>query len=1020
MPPNVRAQPIDLPLPIKGIDQSMPYSQQPPLTVPDLMNVRALDSRDRLGIGKRDGTAKAFNAAINGTNSETRVTGLSTINDGLSIPGGSLGVETAIDDNFDSYSVASPADLGNGYVTARVRSSLSAVLAYNSHNIVNVSGSDDCLQFTDQFTAGNNFDWTVFAINFYCVQDVTLNIRCNGQAQNSLGSHPNATHGPNDGMSGCGPAIRMSNSLRTFVQARVCVTTDDNVQLQIVTVNNNTVTVVGSNTAFALSGTATITDDLQIRIYESGSNIVAELLWPSQGISSTQSLTVTTSFNEGEMRAGWASVCQTVSGGAGTSNPGRRNVTRVRATKYVPADYLVYRTISGSDNYFGTGYTVPSGWTAVYRSNAATPIFTTQAGSNNAAADPTYPAIDEANNVLRGTASAAASSTPTTCQFFTETTDSVANTRLGVDCVNTNVGSAGFSSATPVFRMSSDLQNFLVYSINKTNNTSTNLCRYIAGGAQANMIQGTSETNLATFSSGDTLEDVVFYITDRLRWTDDGTTVRLYVNGMLLWAHTPSGAGALTGTKCGISLGDPDNSTSNVPTISSARIVQGEGNTAADLSEAKSLIVASLYDRNWVGDLKAGSIQECSGGGFLNPIVQWTSFARKFYGVDGSRAKQVNPDTLTTSDYASLVTAGTLPTQCRLICTYRGRIVLARQPNNLGIYYMSRTFNPFDWDYAASPISTAAVTGSNADVGQPADAITALIPFSDDYLIFGGASTVWMMEGDPGYGGKVQNLSYQTGILGPRAYCFDENGNLYFVGSNGLYRIVRGTMEIQLVSGRRLPTYLDRVDVSTTLVQCVYDSFKGYVHILLTPTDGTTVGTHVVYDVRTDGFFLDQYPLQHGPWSCTQIVGSDDDDRRFVYGCNDGYIRRPRTGVFSDDGTSISTRVRFGPILADSQNLESLATEFQIFGRTSNAQLSWYWLRGESAADVALLSASVGDAAASGAVFASGTSGFNRPIRIRVRGGAHALIFGHNTASDSWAMEGLRVYLAPAGRRRLG
>lgn len=1008
---NARATPQDVPLPIKGLDRSQPYMRQPPYTTASVLNARPLDSRDRLGIGKRAGFSKAFQEQMSSAGA-TRVMGMGVINEGLPAPGSTLGVETALSDNFDARSVASPADIGSDYVTARVLTNATGVQAYNSANIINISGSDNCVSWTDQFTAGNSRDWTVFAVDYYCVQDMTIRIYCLRQAAVAAGS----AHGPNNGMSGCGPCIRMTSNLRSFLQARISIAPGgvaNTVRFEIVSVNDNVVTVLANGANFALDGSATISDDLTIRIYEGDGVVNATCVWTSA--SRNESLTVTTSFNSGERRAGWASVGQAgISGAGNPANPGIRNVTLVQTTKYVPSSYLVYRQLTNTDNYFGTGYTVPSGWTAVYRSNDATPVYTIQAGPINTTADPTYPALDESNDRLRGTQRTNATATPSTVMFFTETASSSPSNRLGVDVTNVDDTNA-FCCGTPVFRMSSDFKSFLYYQIDKSNNTTTKICRFTSSGSKAIQVSNTTESTLATFNSADTLNDVVFRIGDRLRWTDDGTTVRLYVNGMLLWSHTPAWTGSATDNLCGFSLGDASNTGGNVPLLLQGRVVQGE-TTTTDISEVKSLVVLSVSNKNYIGDLKAGSLSTTSGGGFVNSMIQWTSFGRKFYGVDGSRAKQVDPDALATSDYASLVTQGTLPATCRLIATYRGRIVLARQPNNNGIYYMSRTFDPFDWSYGTAPSATAAIAGSSAAVGQPADTITALIPFADDYLIFGCASSIWMMEGDPGYGGRVQNLSYQTGVLGPRAYCFDEQGNLYFIGSNGLYRIARGTRDPQLISGRRVSSFIDRVDTSATLIQLVYDSFKSYVNIFLTPTDGTTVGSHMIYDVRNDGFWLDQYPLSFGPWSCTQITGPQDSDRRYLMGTNDGYVMRPYDTVYADNGSAINSQIRLGPFSLADQNLDSIATEVQAFGKTSNATMNWYWLSAASAADLANMG--IPDAVASGTFFGSDTHSFAPPVRLKARGGAHAIILSHNNATDNWALEGMSIQLAPAGRRR--
>ena len=61
---------------------------------------------------------------------------------------------------------------------------------------------------------------------------------------------------------------------------------------------------------------------------------------------------------------------------------------------------------------------------------------------------------------------------------------------------------------------------------------------------------------------------------------------------------------------------------------------------------------------------------------------------------------------------------------------------------------MSRQANIFDWLYSQADAQTP-VAGSNADAGELGDTVKALIPYKDDYLIFGCSQTMWLLRGDP-------------------------------------------------------------------------------------------------------------------------------------------------------------------------------------------------------------------------------------------------------------------------------
>lgn len=451
----------------------------------------------------------------------------------------------------------------------------------------------------------------------------------------------------------------------------------------------------------------------------------------------------------------------------------------------------------------------------------------------------------------------------------------------------------------------------------------------------------------------------------------------------------------------------------------------------------------------------------------------------KWYVVDGEKSLIITPSATSSGvgsepdvdDWATTVGtdgAGTLPANCRLTCVYRGRVVLARQEGtepNASIWYMSRVLDPLDWDFAADdddrPAETAAIAGSNQFVGQPADAITALIPFGDDYLIFGCAKSMWMMEGDPGQGGRVVNLTQQTGVLGARAWCFDESGTLWFVGSSGLYRYSKADGLVN-VSGRRLYRVLDRLNAQHTYIQLAYNAFRKEVMVFMTPRNPPSVanaaqysytvvqdgyGTHVSYDVVNDAFFLDSLEwASMGPWSVLEIHGEADDDRTYLIGGNDGYIRRPfeggwiggfarwgtaddmkRSGSPSAGATGaflpINSVVRTAAIEAPAGGRELMATEIDADGTDNNLPLAlplgalrWWLVTDDSPTKVT--GKSVALAEATGTWFGPGDYGYQESTCVRACGGAHQVVLAQYTNTHSWAIGRMTLTVRPAGRRR--
>jgi hypothetical protein len=370
--------------------------------------------------------------------------------------------------------------------------------------------------------------------------------------------------------------------------------------------------------------------------------------------------------------------------------------------------------------------------------------------------------------------------------------------------------------------------------------------------------------------------------------------------------------------------------------------------------------------------------------------------------------------------YAARVTAvgkGTLPLRCSLIANYRGAIVLANQPNNHSVSYISRRGNPLDWDFGASPLATCALALNDPKIGQVGQNINALIAGRDDYLFYGCESKLYWLVGDPGSGGEIHTLSDQTGVISQRSWCFDENGVLYFMGNAGFYRLRKGGLP-ENVSGQRMKKVLDRINIATTRVIVRYDSFWRRVMIWLQALDGT-LSKHWQYDVDGDNFFAVRYPQRFGPWGACSIVGGEDKDREFLIGGNDGYIQRPNPDALTDDGSEIQRYVRFAPIRLGNGSIESEAVEFHATGVAGTGAWDWFWVVGKSPEDIERMDVdtAMASAVASGTLFEDDT-GFQHPVSLKQTGGAHQLILRQVGKKTRGGLEELTVFLAPAGPRR--
>ena len=271
----------------------------------------------------------------------------------------------------------------------------------------------------------------------------------------------------------------------------------------------------------------------------------------------------------------------------------------------------------------------------------------------------------------------------------------------------------------------------------------------------------------------------------------------------------------------------------------------------------------------------------------------------------------------------SVVTSyGTLPNKAYLGCLYRGRAVISGNPEAPFQWYMSRQGNPFDFAYIANDAQSP-VKGGNADAGEIGDIVRALIPYKDDFLVFGCADSMWFMAGDPAEGGSLNELDLTVGIFGANSWCFDGSGNLYFWGTNGIYKTtIPGSPEC--ISQVRLPKLVkdEIVDPSTHRITMEFDRIRSGILICITKlSDGSN--SNYWYDLKTDGFFPEDYSDECGAYSLLHYGANNYAYKDLLVGCKDGHIRKFNEALKSDNSTAdavgagsdaIDSYVTLGPL----------------------------------------------------------------------------------------------------------
>ena len=369
---------------------------------------------------------------------------------------------------------------------------------------------------------------------------------------------------------------------------------------------------------------------------------------------------------------------------------------------------------------------------------------------------------------------------------------------------------------------------------------------------------------------------------------------------------------------------------------------------------------------------------------------------------------------------------GTMPNKAYLGVLYRGRAIISGDPEHPEQWCMPRQADPWDFAYLAGDAGTP-VKGGNADAGELGDIVRCLISYKDDYLIFGCATSIWYLSGDPSYSGDLGGLDLTTGIFGANSWCWDGAGNLYFWGTNGFYKTTIPGTPICL-SAITLPDLVgdEAADPSTHRITMAYDRKDYGVLVCITKLlDGSN--SNYWYDLKTEGFFPEVYASdQCGPYSLFYYAANDPDYRDLLVGCKDGYIRKfdktSKDDVKSDDTNQlIDSYVALGPIqLSDgisdgilgNANIVSAGGETNGLSDSDDIDYSVYAARSSENVIENVMAA----ASKLSGVFSSPGYRKGNMDRRKVRGRFAAVKIGNDTVTKTWGFEKLTVDVKKIGR----
>ena len=352
--------------------------------------------------------------------------------------------------------------------------------------------------------------------------------------------------------------------------------------------------------------------------------------------------------------------------------------------------------------------------------------------------------------------------------------------------------------------------------------------------------------------------------------------------------------------------------------------------------------------------------------------------------------------------------AGYVPMGADYVISYRDRLVWAKNRT----WYMSRQGAPGDYDYAADPEDPSrAVAGTNSEAGVPADPIVSMATAGYDYLIMFSEAAVWVMRGDPAYGGQLYRASGVAGCVTRDAWCNGDATEIYFLGKDGLYMMEPNAGPIRQLSQGKLPRSLRGIDRDNYDVSLVYDPEDNGVLIFIVPRVAGANGEHYWFDIETQSF----WPIQltssgYQPVYAATFGGAPTRSRRAVLACKDGYIRE-WTGT-SDDGTDVPSYVVFGPYpVSSADSIDGILAELNTVTDKDSVPVT-----------VEVYARSTGEKAAQDAIAGISPSytftskaGRSQTKRPRIRGAAFCIRI---SATGAWAFEAMSGMIAAGGKNR--
>jgi len=366
---------------------------------------------------------------------------------------------------------------------------------------------------------------------------------------------------------------------------------------------------------------------------------------------------------------------------------------------------------------------------------------------------------------------------------------------------------------------------------------------------------------------------------------------------------------------------------------------------------------------------------------------------------------------------------GTMPAKAYIGCLSGGRCVLSGNPDYPHQAPASAAGNPWDWNIYRTTSDRAVPIGSGV-AGQIGDVVRALIPTRDGQLVIGCANSMHILVGNPADGGQMVDV-VGTGIFGSSSWCLDGDGNLYFWGTGGIYRLAKGSAQIENISLASMPSLISdtAADPSTYRITMGYDPARNGIKVCVTLLSSGASSNYWL-DLQTQGIFPDNHDGTHGVYAQFQYDANDTAYKGLLLGCKDGYVRVHDDAEENDDGVAIDSYVCFGPLPLAEDGRDGSIEAFDVIlaggasgGSEADSDDVTLQVWSEDVAETVLEKLEAGTSPKLSMTFAGPGRARGGKRRRGVRGAYAGLKIGNSTISETWGFEKVLVDGGAPGRR---